>query len=209
MSSYSRVGAGPRIFVLVLLLVVLIGGGLLWFDYLGLIDVRSALSPVLRAVGLEAPEQLPDTESRLVLDQARLEKREAALEEREAALEQRTQELQSLEQELEAQQQELAAQEQELEDRENSFNQRVEQFENRRAVLEQNARALTSMRPQDAVEILQGYDDQLLIDTLRVAEELAQEQDQLSIVPVWLSQLPADRAAEIQRKMTLKPQSDQ
>lgn len=209
MSNYSRVGAGPRIFVLVLLLAVLVGGGLLWFDYLGLVDVRSRLSPVLQLVGIEAPERLPETESRLVLDQARLEKRESALEQREVELEQRAEELEALRQDLEARRQELAAQEEQLEDRENSFNQRVEQFENRRAVLEQNAQALTNMRPQDAVEILQGYDDQLLIDTLRVTEELAQEADQQSIVPVWLSQLPADRAAEIQRKMTLKPQSDQ
>ncbi|MFP4211650.1 MAG: flagellar protein FlbB, partial [Alkalispirochaeta sp.] len=78
--------------------------------------------------------------------------------------------------------------------------------ENRRAVLEQNSRDLTSMRPEDAVEILLGYDDQLLIDTLRVTEELAQEAGEISLVSVWLSRFPADRAADLQRKMTLKPE---
>ncbi len=72
-------------------------------------------------------------------------------------------------------------------------------------MLEQNSRDLTSMRPDDAVNILAGYDDQLLIDTLRVTEELAQSAGEISLVSVWLARLPADRAAEIQRKMTLRP----
>jgi flagellar protein FlbB len=205
MANYSRVGAGPRIFVLVLLLLVLLGGGLLWFDYLGIVDVRSLLGPVLNRVGVDAPERLPQVEEPVLLDQARLDKRRAALEERAAELEEREQELQQLQQELQQKQEALAAKEEQLQDQQNSFNQRVEQFENRRAVLEQNAQALTSMRPEDAVAILQSYDDQLLIDTLRVVNELAQEAGQQSIVPVWLSRLPSERAAEIQRKMTLKP----
>jgi flagellar protein FlbB len=61
------------------------------------------------------------------------------------------------------------------------------------------------MRPDDAVAILVGYDDQLLIDTLRVTEELAQAAGEVSLVSVWLSRLPSDRAADIQRKMTLTP----
>jgi flagellar protein FlbB len=61
------------------------------------------------------------------------------------------------------------------------------------------------MRPDDAVEILAGYDDQLLIDTLRVTEELAQQAGEVSLVSVWLSRLPAERASDIQRKMTLRP----
>ena len=206
MPDYRRFGPGPRIFALTLLVVLLLAGGTVWFDYLGIIDATRLLSPVLRLVGVEAAEEVPEPEDAALLSRARLEKRETAVAELADELDQRRDELDSLEQELEARRQELDAREQELAEQENSLNQRVQQFENRRAMLVQNVQTLTSMRPEDAVDILAGYDDQLLIDTLRVTEELAQEAGELSLVPVWLAELPADRAATIQRKMTIKPQ---
>ena len=206
MPDYRRFGPGPRIFVLTLLVVLLLAGGTVWFDYLGIIDATRLLSPVLRLVGIEAAEEVPEPEDAALLSRARLEKRETAVAQLADELDQRRDELDALEQELEARRQELDAREQELAEQENSLNQRVQQFENRRAMLVQNVQTLTSMRPEDAVDILAGYDDQLLIDTLRVTEELAQEAGELSLVPVWLAELPADRAATIQRKMTIKPQ---
>jgi flagellar protein FlbB len=206
MPEYRRFGPGPRIFALTLLVILLVAGGTVWFDYLGLIDARGILAPALRLVGIEAADEVPEPEDAELLDRARLEKREAALSELADELDQRRQELAQLEQDLEQRRQELDAREQELQEQENSLNQRVQQFENRRAMLVQNVQTLTSMRPEDAVEILAGYDDQLLIDTLRVTEELAQEAGELSLVPVWLAELPPERAAAIQRKMTIKPQ---
>lgn len=206
MAEYRRFGPGTRILGLSLLVLFLLAGGTIWFDYLGLIDATNLLSPVFRLVGIEAADDVPEPDDAALLDTARLEKREEALSERSAALETRGEELAQLEEELESRRQELDAREQELAERENSLNQRVQQFENRRAMLEQNVQTLTSMRPEDAVEILAGYDDQLLIDTLRVTEELAQEAGELSLVSVWLAELPPERVATIQRKMTIKPQ---
>ncbi len=206
MPDYRRFGPGPRMFALTLLVVLLLAGGTVWFDYLGIIDATRLLSPVLRLVGIEAAEEVPEPEDAALLSRARLEKRETAVAQLADELDQRRDELDALEQELEARRQELHSREQELAEQENSLNQRVQQFENRRAMLVQNVQTLTSMRPDDAVDILEGYDDQLLIDTLRVTEELAQEAGELSLVPVWLAELPADRAATIQRKMTIKPQ---
>jgi flagellar protein FlbB len=191
---------------LTLLVVLLLAGGTVWFDYLGIIDATRLLSPVLRLVGIEAAEEVPEPEDAALLSRARLEKRETAVAQLADELDQRGEELSALEQELESRRQELDAREEELAEQEISLNQRVQQFENRRAMLVQNVQTLTSMRPDDAVDILAGYDDQLLIDTLRVTEELAQEAGELSLVPVWLAELPADRAATIQRKMTIKPQ---
>jgi len=193
-------------FALTLLVVLLLAGGTVWFDYLGIIDATRLLSPVLRLVGIEAAEEVPEPEDAALLSRARLEKRETAVAQLADELDQRRDELDALEQELEARRQELHSREQELAEQENSLNQRVQQFENRRAMLVQNVQTLTSMRPEDAVDILAGYDDQLLIDTLRVTEELAQEAGELSLVSVWLAELPPERAATLQRKMTIKPQ---
>ena len=206
MPDYRRFGPGPRIFALTLLVVLLLAGGTVWFNYLGIIDATRLLSPVLRLVGIEAAEEVPEPEDAALLSRARLEKRETAVAQLADELDQRGEELSTLEQELESRRQELDAREEELAEQENSLNQRVQQFENRRAMLVQNVQTLTSMRPDDAVDILAGYDDQLLIDTLRVTEELAQEAGELSLVSVWLAELPPERAATLQRKMTIKPQ---
>ena len=61
------------------------------------------------------------------------------------------------------------------------------------------------MRPEAAVAILLAMEDQLAIDVLRRVDEIAEEEGKNSMVPYWLSLMPADRAATIQRKMTTKP----
>ncbi len=202
---YSRLGAMPQIVLLLLLIVGLIIGGLIWFDYLGILDINDTFAPVLSVLGIAPRQGTGDPGDVMLLDRVRLEKQQQAVTLREAQLDQRRQELESRQQEIQELLQSLESREEELEDRENSLNERVSRYENRRAVLEENSRNLTSMAPDRAVEILVSYDDQLLIDTLRVTEELAQETGEVSLVSFWLSQMPADRAAEIQRKMTIKP----
>jgi len=202
---YSKIGALPQILLLVLLLLALIAGGLLWFDYLGLIDIKDRFQPVLRVVGVDKRGQPADPDDIMLMDRIRLEKLQQAVELREAEIEQSRKILEDERILLQEKGQTLEDRLLEVEEREISLNERLQRYENRRAVLEQNSRDLTSMRPDDAVNILAGYDDQLLIDTLRVTEELAQSAGEISLVSVWLARLPADRAAEIQRKMTLRP----
>ncbi len=204
-TRYSKMGAIPQIILLLLLITVLTVVGLLWFDYLGLLRAQDLFSPVLRLVGMERREEIEDVDDVMLMDRLRLEALQEALELEFEALEGRRSELETERLELERQEQELAVRTEELQEREVSLNERLRQYENRRAVLVQNSRYLTSMRPAAAVEILEGYDDQLLIDTLRVTEELAREEGEMSLVSVWLSNMPAARAADIQRKMTLRP----
>lgn len=199
-----QVGALPQIIALTLLVLVLLAGGALWFNYLGLIDATEAFSPVLRLVGIDGDRDEVQVEAELLLDRERLEKLEEALVLQEEALMQREQELAARDNEITRRQDEIEARERDIQDRENSFNERVRRYDNRREVLVQNSRDLQNMRPEEAVQILAGFDDQLLIDTLRVTEELAQEAGAFSMVPVWLARLPAERASEIQRKMTIR-----
>ncbi|MFP4329770.1 MAG: periplasmic-type flagellar collar protein FlbB [Spirochaetaceae bacterium] len=203
---YSRLGAVPQIVLLLLLIVGLVIGGLIWFDYLGIVDVNDTLAPVFSLIGIAERRGTGDPEDEMLLDRARLEKQQEAVSLQEAQLDQSRQELQERQQEVEQLIQTLESREEEIVDRENSLNERLQRYENRRAVLEDNSRNLTSMALDNAVEILVSYDDQLLIDTLRVTEELAEEAGEVSLVSVWLSRMPPERAADIQRKMTIKPE---
>ena len=50
--------------------------------------------------------------------------------------------------------------------------------------------------------LLLAMDDQDVIDVLRVTEEQAAEAGEVSLVAYWLSLMPSDRAAVLQRKMS-------
>ena len=95
----------------------------------------------------------------------------------------------------------LAQKEKSLNDREKSLNERVATYENRSTNLERIAGQMTGMPPAAAVERLVRMDDQDVIDIFRAVDQLAARSGQESIVPYWLSLMPADRAATLQRKM--------
>lgn len=202
---YNRVGAGPRIILLVLLVLFLLGGGAFWFDVLGLIDARSAMQPVLQPLGLGRSSPVADAEDQDLLDRVRFERRQEQLSLQDEELDRREREVEEREEELEQRVQELEDRENTLAEREQSFAQREEDYENRQANLRRNAQTLQNMPPEQAVAILEGYDNQDLVSILRITDEIAEEEGEVSLVSVWLSELPADRAAEIQRLMAQRP----
>ena len=200
--EYSSVGAGFRIVILLLLVAVLLLGGLVWFDYLGIVDAKGLLAPVFTLIRGE--RVVVDAEDPLLLEKERMAKQLEAL-----AI--RSEELAAWEQELEASQAEinqmieqLEEREQTIEDREKVFNERLQAFENRRVNLQQNSDYLVGMPPENAVKTLLQMEDQDVIDIFRMTEEQAQATGELSLVSYWLSLMPADRAAVLQRKMSRK-----
>jgi flagellar protein FlbB len=205
MIGYGSVGTGPRIFLLLLLILVLAFGGLIWFDYLGIVDVKDLLSPVFSLVGLRGRTQVEQLEDPLLLDRERLDKQWEALELRAEELDNREAAVEEQEAELLAMVEELEEREAALEQRENSFNERLAQYENRSRNIRTVAQDLSNMPPEQAVARLEAMDDQLVIDILRSARQLAEEQGQASLVPFWLSMMPPERAATLSRKAVLKP----
>ncbi len=204
--GYSRVGAAPRIFGLLMLVIILVTGGAVWFDYLGLIDVTRLLAPALRWVGLQPREDEVEAENPLLLESSRLGKREEALlllqdelDRWEAELESREAGLQQLEQQLEERRAEI-------DDLENSLTERLRQVENERAARVKLSGYLTNQTPEDAVAQMVEYPDDLLIDVLLITDELAEEQGGFSFVPVWLSLFPRARAATVAEKIALRPE---
>ena len=200
--EYSSVGAGFRVVILLLLVAVLVLGGLVWFDYLGIVDAQGLLAPVFTLIRGE--RVVVDEEDPLLLEKERMTKQLEAL-----AL--RSEELAAWEQELEASHAEvdqmieqLEEREQTIEDREKVFNERLQAFENRRVNLQRNSEYLVGMPPENAVKILLQMEDQDVIDVFRITEEQARATGELSLVSYWLSLMPAERAAVLQRKMSRK-----
>jgi flagellar protein FlbB len=205
-AGYSSAHVIPRIIVLLVLILAMAAGGIVWFDYLNLIDAKMLLSPFYRFIGREGRTQMPVSEDDVLsLDAERLAIRLEAESLRAQELDKREQDMESRRGEIEQMAQELEIRQKALEDQENSFNQKIEDAETKESIVEQNARQLTGMPPAAAVGIINAMDDQDAIDILRMTDEIARREGTSSLVPFWMSLMPPERVAELQRKMLVKP----
>ena len=197
-----------RVIVLLLLIAVMAGGGLVWFDYLNVIDAKTVLSPLYRFIGREGRSQPKATPDELLnLDAERLAMRLEALELRNMEMDTRARDLETRSSSIEQMSQELEDRQKALDDRENSLKAQAADAENKDRNVEQYARYLNGMPPENAVGIISAMDDQNAIDVLRKTEEIAQAEGTASIVSYWLSLMDPQRAAELQRKMAGRPPS--
>ena len=201
MAEFSEVRPGVRIFILFLLLIVLSLGGVIWFDYLGLVDAKTMIAPMYRLFGFQKRSSVASADDPNLLDRERLAKEQDALtlrrqelDARESALAKKEKQLNQLGTDLNDKDAALAA-------REKAFNEQVKAFDNRRVNIAQNATYLTNMTPASSVAILLKMGDPDIIDIFRMIEQQAKKAGTDSVVPLWLSMMPADRAATLQRKM--------
>lgn len=209
MAQYSGASVGLRILVLLLLVVALALGGLIWFDYLGVLDAKDTLAPFLGLFGIARRTKVEAVEDPLLLERERLEKEREAVEFREAEVERQERDLAEREANLEQKIKQIEEREESLQDREKSFSETVEAYENRRVNLRQLSEYLVGMPPKNAVEILLEKEDQDVIDIFRITEDIATETGELSLVAYWISLMPAQKAAELTRKMSRKPVQEQ
>jgi flagellar protein FlbB len=198
-----------KVILLLLLIIVLVAGGLIWFDYLNVIDAKGILAPVYRFIpflsgpGRSQPRAEPD--ELLNLDAERLAVRLEALELRNLEMESMQRGLDSRYGEIEQMAQELEDRQKSLDERENSLRAQAADAENKDRNVEQNARYLTGMPPERAVGIINAMSDQDAIDVLRKTEEIARAEGTTSVVAYWMSLMEPQRAAELQRKMAARP----
>jgi flagellar protein FlbB len=198
-----------RTIVLLLLIAIISAGGILWFDYLNVIDAKSILAPIYEripfapGIGRIQPKTQPD--EILDLNSERLAIRLEALELLNLEMDTKKRDLDNRYGEIEQMAQELEERQKALDEQENSLRARTVDAENKDRNVEQNARYLTGMPPQNAVGIIARLDDQDAIDVLRKTEEIAQAEGTVSIVSFWFSLMDPVRAAELQRKMAGRP----
>ncbi|UTC63508.1 flagellar protein FlbB [Treponema sp. OMZ 787] len=202
-----RSGTIGRIIVLLILIVLLVFGGLLWFDYLGLISSRSLFSPVYSLFGLKTAEGIAplDADEMADLENDRYEKRLLALEVRSQELDKREEDVKLGENENKQVAEELDDRRLAIEEKEKNYNLLMIERDAREANILQIAKYINGMPPDKAVANLLSMDDQDVIDVLRAVEKMAIEEGKNSSVAYWFSLMPASRAAEIQRKMANKP----
>jgi flagellar protein FlbB len=208
-----------RIVVLFFLILIIAGAGVLWFDYLNVIDAKGVIGPVVDLlrkvpfldrvlpVGYGRTPSVYDDDGLLNLDAERFAVRMEAVELRIMEIERQESDLQTQYGQIQQMAQELEERQKALDERENSFNALLSDAEIKDRNVERNAINLTNMPPERAVGILAAMDDQDIIDILTKTDELAEAGGSASIVPYWLSLMEPQRAAELSRKMVARPAS--
>ena len=201
-------GVGKSIALLFLILAIILGG-LLWFDYLGIIKAKSFFAPVYKLFGLQPQTSVSATSSKPLqanLEDDRIAKRLEALEIRSQELDKRESDIARSENANEAIARELEDRQKSQEEREKTFNNEVKKYDDRSTNIEQISTYLQNMPPKTAVEQLLGMDDQDIIDIFRKTDAQALASNTASMTSVWLMNMPSERAAVIQRKMASKPE---
>jgi flagellar protein FlbB len=198
-----------RSIVLLLLIAILSVGGVIWFDYLNLIDAKSVLAPYYKYIpflpGEGRTQPKTGDDELLNLDAERLAIRLEQLNLQNMEVDTRKKDLDDRYGEIVQMAQELEERQNALDERENSLKAQAADAENKDRNVEQNARYLTGMPPQNAVGIIAKLDDQDAIDVLRKTEEIARAEGTTSVVAYWFSLMDPVRAAELQRKMAGRP----
>ncbi|MCL2720630.1 MAG: flagellar protein FlbB [Treponema sp.] len=199
-----------RVILLLLLIIILSVGGIIWFDFLNVIDAKTVLAPIYNYIpflgdGRTQPKIADDED--INLNDERLAIRLEALALQSMELEIRQRDMDNELNLITQMNQELEAWEQRLHEQELYIRIQGEDAENKDRNVDQLARYLTGMPPQNAVGILANYEDQIAIDVIRKTEDIARAEGAQSIVAFWFSLMEPARAAELQRKMAGRPPS--
>ncbi len=195
--------------LLLILIVILVLFGLLWFDYLGIIQAKKTFAPVYKLLRLQTQTNVaPSSPSDLAevdKDNDRFAKRIESLDEQAEELNKREADIENAENNNAQVAQELEDQKKALEEREKTFNNELKKYDDRKVNIDQIVSNLEGMQPANAVKILEAEkDDQLVIDILRREKEKGGEK---SMAAYWQSLMSPERAAQINRKMASKPTS--
>ncbi|MCL2809753.1 MAG: flagellar protein FlbB [Treponema sp.] len=200
-----------RVILLLLLIIILSVGGIIWFDFLNVIDAKTVLAPIYRFIpfvpGEGRTQPVIADDDLINLDAERLAIRLEVIDLYLMELETQQRDLDVQYNLIRQMEQELEEQRKALDDQVKSFMASMQDAENKDRNVEQNARYLTGMPPQNAVNILASLDDQVVIDVIRKTEEIARAEGTVSIVAFWFSLMEPARAAELQRKMAGRPPS--
>ncbi|KPJ86598.1 MAG: hypothetical protein AMS17_11760 [Spirochaetes bacterium DG_61] len=189
------------LFLLLLILVILIGG-IFWFDHLGLINYKRFIGPYERYLPSFMKRGESAVDEPLLIEKEFLVKKEEMLLQKELELELRTQELEAWDLSLKENESKLKEEAVSLEEEKKVLSEKLREYDNYKDNIRRQAEYFTSMPPTAAVERLAKLDDLLAIDILRQIDTNAAEAGRLSVVPYFLSLMDPERAATLQRKMT-------
>ena len=199
-----RVSDKFRIAYLIFVIIFLIISGIFWLDYLGLITigeiVKGAYSPSIEKKGLP-----PTKDSKIELRKEELSKEKERLKEYEEKLKDKERKLKEWEEKLKKREEEIIEMKKELEKVKKQLEEEKKLYKSEEERIKDIAKKITSMPPEDAVNIMINWDDLLIIRIIRQIDKNAEEEGVQSISPYLLSLMQKKnpkKVSNIIRKMS-------
>jgi flagellar protein FlbB len=191
-----------KIIYLILLILFIAGFGVIWMDYIGLLDLSSFTNRFRGEPELvtEAKDDEPSLMEREEFDKEKeklseriedLDKRDALITEREKDLEAQKEKMEEIRKGLDLEKKKLTLEK--------------GQYSGYRQNVKVLADKIVSMPPKSSVPIMLNWEDPLIIDVLRQIDADARDAGKASITPYLMkimSDTKADRASRIMYLMT-------
>lgn len=208
MAENSIAGMIGKSILLLLLIVVLLIGGILWFDFLGVIERGDSLNFITDRIGLSPAEPVEDdNHSIYLLDAVRLVKEREAIDRREITLKSREEEILLAEAKNRQISDQLKEQESAILDKEKSLTDALSRYDDEQKNLETTVKYLAALPPQSVIDIIVNYPVLKVVDTLRKEDEIATDENRVSNSSTWILFMEPKMAAEVQDMMIKKPNS--
>jgi len=187
------------IFLLIVMVFSLLLG-FFWLDYIGIINIGQSVNEIYNREPQLVVDALGDEPS--LIEREEFEKRKEKFFERIEALDRREAELIEMESEMEKQKEKNEEISKGLADERNQLAIENKKYSGYRKNVIDLSIKLSSMRPEEAVEIMIKWEDSLIIDVLRQVDVNAQELGKTSVTSYFISLMPRERASQIMYLMT-------
>ncbi len=188
-----------KVLYLAVLIFFLVGIGLFWIDYIGVInmgkfiaDIKGEEELVAQATGDEPSliekEEFKKQQDKLLERIEKLDSREALISEKEKELDEEKKKLANIREGLELERK--------------KFEEKKKEYSGYKKNVEVLADKMANMPPQDSVKIMEGWEDPLIIDVLRQMDQNAAAKGEASITSYLITLLPKKKASRIMYLMT-------
>ena len=194
-----QVSEKSKIIFLFLIIVFLLGVGVLWLDYMGLINLTKTASMFNKD---EASVLYADDDEPSLMKLEELEKNKEQLKERTEDLDRREALLLEQEKSSNADKEKIQEMRAGIELERKKLENEKNKYSGYKKNIVDLAQKIESMPPKEAVAIMINWDDPLIIDVLRQIDQNALDAGAMSVTSYLISLMPKEKASRVMYLMT-------
>ncbi|HPA62711.1 MAG TPA: hypothetical protein PLH15_11470 [Spirochaetota bacterium] len=194
-----QVSEKSKIIFLFLIIVFLLGVGVLWLDYMGLINLTKTASMFSKD---EASVLYADDDEPSLMKLEELEKNKEQLKERTEDLDRREALLLEQEKSSNTDKEKIQEMRAGIDLERKKLENDKKKYSGYKKNIADLAQKIESMPPKEAVAIMINWDDPLIIDVLRQIDQNALDAGAMSVTSYLISLMPKEKASRVMYLMT-------
>lgn len=189
-----------KVLYLIILIIFIVIVGVFWLDYIGLFNINKVIRSYTKSEPASVLDATDDEPS--LIEREEFEKQKNKVRERIEELDKREAKIEQTEKELDKEKEKLQEVRKGLELEKVKIENEKKMYSGYKKNVVDLAKKITSIRPEEAKDIILNWEDPLIIDVLRQIDADAAEAGKMSITSYLISLMPRDRASRIMYLMT-------